>query len=78
MQQRDSDPHWQARKEQVSGLIDAALKDRMVMEGKRLLLIFKKDGKEHLVSSLSEVGRAWQLITFEGERAGQINQIVNG
>ena len=50
----------------------------MVMKGQREMLMFKKHGKEYLVSSFSEVGRAWKPLLFEVERAEQINQIVNG
>ena len=42
LQQSDSDPHWQARKSQVSGLVDLALKYRIEMEGQRFILMFKK------------------------------------
>ena len=47
------------------------------MEDQILLLIFKKDGKKDIVSSFSEVGRAWKSPPFEIERAKQVNQIVN-
>ena len=50
----------------------------MLMEGQRLLLMFKKDERENFASSFSEVGRAWKSLIFEVERAGQINQIING
>ena len=50
----------------------------MVMEGQRLLFLFKKDGNDHIISSLSEVGRARKSLLFEVERVGQINQSFNG
>ena len=43
-----------------------------------MMLIFKKDGKEHLVRSFLELGRTWKSLPFEVERVGQIHQIVNG
>ena len=57
--------------------IDSTLKDKMTAEAQRLGLPLNKDGVDVVVTNFREIGNTWRKMTFDLNRAGIINCVMN-